>query len=175
MRGAPPTLVFALRFLTCFAVLMGGFEASRGTAFERFVVVDCILRPTTDLIQAAAPREQVSLVDRTISTPTSRLHVTRGCEGVEIFLLLVAAVLAYAAPWKARLRGLGVGFVLAYLLSVTRLMALHFSLRYAPAAWEAVHGLLLPLVPIIVVMFYFVHWTASIPAPQSVADPTRAG
>jgi len=147
---------------------MLAFEASRGTPVERFLVVDCILLPTTALIKAVAPDEQVTLVGRTISSPTSRLHVTRGCEGVEIFLLLVAAVLAFPAPWKARMRGLGVGFVLAYLLSVARLLALHFTLRYAPFAWEALHGLVLPLGPILVVTLYFMRWSARVQAAQPI-------
>jgi exosortase family protein XrtM len=163
MKALSPTLAFGLRFLVYFALLMLAFEASRGTFVERFLVVDCILRPTTALIQAAAPEEQVTLVGRTISSPASSLHVTRGCEGVEIFLLLVAAVVAFPAPWKARLRGLGVGCVLAYLLSVTRLLALHFTLRYTPGAWEALHGLVLPLGPIIVVTLYFMRWSAAQP------------
>jgi exosortase family protein XrtM len=169
-----PTGGFALRFLVFFAVLMGAFEASRGTAAERFLVVDCILGPTAGLIQAAAPHEQVTLVGRTLSSPGSKLRVTRGCEGVEIFLLLLAAILAYPARWQAKLRGLGIGCVLAYLLSVSRLVALHFTLRYAPTAWEALHGLVLPLGPIIAMTLYFMYWSARSGVARPPGPPLHA-
>src|SRR5271165_6362235 len=160
MRPLSPTVTFGLRFLVYFAALMLAFEATRGTAIERFLVVDCILRPTTALIQAMAPAEHVTLVGRTISSANSRLNVTRGCEGIEIFLLLVAGIVAFPASWKARAKGLSVGFVLAYLLSVARLVALHFTLSYLPAQWEALHGLILPLGPIVAVTLYFMYWSA---------------
>ena len=52
-----PTVVFALKFAVFFAVLMGAFEASRGSGFERMVVEDFVLRPTVALIHAVAPAE----------------------------------------------------------------------------------------------------------------------
>jgi len=89
--------------------------------------------------------------------------VTRGCEGVEIFLILAAGVLAFPSDWKARSLGLGIGFVLAYVLSIARLSALHFILRYDQNAWDALHGLVLPLGPLILISLYFLVWSDHIP------------
>ncbi len=152
---------FAVKFILCFALLFGGFEASRGSAFERFVVEDMILLPTKVFINVCTPNEHAQLnAGRIISSPGSNLHVTRGCEGIEMFLLLVAGIFAFPASWKHRLQGLLWGSILAYVLSITRLMALHYILRYSPAAWEALHGLVLPLGPIIVMALYFMRWSA---------------
>jgi len=160
LRSAATPLGFAVKFVLCFAVLFGAFEASRGSAFERFVVEDMILVPTTDLINVVTPREQAQLAaDRVISSPGSNLHVTRGCEGIEMFLLLVAGIIAFPASGRQRLRGLLIGSILAYVLSITRLMALHYILRYSPEAWQALHGLVLPLAPIIVIALYFMRWS----------------
>jgi exosortase/archaeosortase family protein len=166
-----PTLNFGLRFIIYFALLIGAFEASRGTTVERVVVEQWILWPATALIRVLTPNDHVQLVGRTISSPTSSLHVTRGCEGVEIFLLLIAGVLAFPAGWRVRVHGFAVGFLVAYVLSVSRLIALHFTLRYAPDAWEALHGLVLPLGPIIVMTLYFLRWTGRI----RPSDKTAAG
>jgi exosortase family protein XrtM len=152
---------FAIKFVLIFALLTGGFEASRGSAFERFLVEELILRPTTCLINTVTPREQVELKHRTLSSPGSNLRVTRGCEGVEMFLMLMSAVLAFPANWRRRIQGLLAGSLLAYALSVTRLMALHYVLRYSASAWEALHGLILPLGPIIFMAVYFMRWTAN--------------
>jgi exosortase/archaeosortase family protein len=155
------TLTFALKFVALFTVLMGGFEASRGTAFERFVVERLILAPTASVIDATMPGEHVELADRTLITPDgTRLHVTRGCEGVEMFLLLVAAIVAFPATPARRAQGLAIGSVLAYLLAVGRLVILLYVLRYSPALWDALHGLILPLGPVVLLSLYFFRWTA---------------
>ena len=169
---ATTPLRFAIMFMLSFALLMGAFEASRGSAFERFVVEDLILLPTVHLINAVTPEEHAQLNGRTLSSPGSNLHVTRGCEGIEMFLLLIAAILAFPASIKRRLQGLLFGALLAYALSIARLMALHYILRYSPAAWEALHGLILPLGPIVLIALYFLRWSASSPIPA--ADPGSA-
>jgi exosortase family protein XrtM len=157
MTTAP--LRFAIKLVVGFAVLMGVFEASRGTAFERFLVEDLILVPTTRLINAVTPQEHVELAGRTLASAGANLRVTRGCEGVEMFLMLVAGILAFPASWKRRAQGLVVGSILVYVLSLARLMALHYILRYSPGAWEALHGLVLPLGPLALIALYFTHWT----------------
>jgi exosortase family protein XrtM len=164
-------LRFGIKFVIGFAILMGAFEASRGNAFERFLVEDLILMPTTHLINTFTPNEHVELVGRTLVSRGggSSLRVTRGCEGIEMFLLLIAAILAFPAGLGQRARGLLVGAMLAYGLSVTRLMALHYILRYSPSAWEALHGLILPLGPLILMALYFSRWSAS-SVPVTSAD-----
>jgi len=161
----PPAIGFAAKFVLLFALLMGAFEASRGSAFERFLVETCILMPTIYLINTVTPDEHVQLAGRTLSSAGSNLRVTRGCEGVEMFLMLVAGILAYPADGRRRTRGLFVGAAIAWGLSIARLMALHYVLHYSPAAWEALHGLILPLAPIVFIALYFMSWSA---------DPRRA-
>jgi exosortase family protein XrtM len=158
MKSRVTPVWFALRFLVCFALLIGAFEASRGTAFERFVVENLILVPSVHVINLMAPQDHAELVGRVITSPRSRLNVTRGCEGIEMFLLLVAAIAAFPASPSYRIFGLMAGSALAYVLSITRLVALHFVLSYSPRAWEALHGLVLPLLPILLVSLFFMHW-----------------
>jgi hypothetical protein len=111
---------FALKFILYFSLLFGAFEASRGSAFERFVVEDLILVPTTALINAVAPAEHASLAGRVISSPGSNLNVTRGCEGIEMFLLPAAGIAAFPASWKRRAQGLLLGSIVAYTLRSLR-------------------------------------------------------
>jgi exosortase family protein XrtM len=151
---------FALKFVIIFALLTGAFEASRGTAFEQFIVEKAILVPTTTLINTLTPQEHVTLIGRTIaSRDGSGLRVTRGCEGIEMFLLLIAAILAFPASLRRRVQGFLAGSILAYVLSLIRLMLLHYILRYSPNAWQALHGLVLPLGPVVIMVLYFLHWS----------------
>jgi exosortase family protein XrtM len=141
-------------------LLLTAFEASRGSAFERFMIETCTLAPTVQLIDVIRPDERVRLVGRTLSSPGSNLRVTRGCEGVELLLMLVAGVLAYPASTAWRAKGLILGGALCYGLSVARLLTLHFILRYSPSAWQTLHGLILPLAPIVLIGLYFMGWSA---------------
>jgi exosortase family protein XrtM len=166
-------LRFGILFVIGFALLMGGFEAVRGTAFERFVVETLILKPTTGLINFVTPQEHVELIGRTLASPGgSQLRVTRGCEGIEMFFLLIAAVLAFPTTLKRRIQGLLWGSLLAYILSVTRLMVLHYVLRYSPGLWEALHGLILPLGPVVLMSLFFLRWSAT--PPQAIGQATHA-
>jgi exosortase/archaeosortase family protein len=167
MKQLSPTLLFGLRFMVYFAILMGMFEASRGSMVERVVVEEGILAPAVDLIRTVDRKDDVELRGRTIQSPTSRLRVTRGCEGIEVFLILIAGVVAFPADWKSKLSGLAIGAMIAYGLSLLRLMALHLTLRYSPGAWEALHGLVLPLGPIVVISLYFLRWSGRVTAPAA--------
>jgi exosortase/archaeosortase family protein len=116
----------------------------------------------------ATPHEHVQLIGRTLTSPEgTSLRVTRGCEGIEMFLLLMAAVIAFPASLKRRLQGLLWGSLLAYVLSVTRLMLLHYILRYSPTLWEASHGLILPLGPVVVMGLFFLRWSSSATLPDT--------
>jgi exosortase family protein XrtM len=160
-------LRFAIAFVVIFSLLLGGFEALRGTAVERFLVETVILAPTAWLINTVTPAEQVQLIGRTLVSPDgANLHVTRGCEGVEMLLLLIAAILAFPSTLRQRLQGLLWGALLAYVLSITRLVLLHYILRYSPTLWQALHGLVLPLGPVLIMALYFLHWSR---APAAAA------
>ena len=160
---------FGLVFLVTFAVLVASFEATRGSAFERFVVETLILRPTTSLIDLVTPAEHVVLVGRTLESPYgSSLHVTRGCEGVEMFLLLTAALISFPTSAARKAQGLLWGSLLAYVLSIARLMSLHYTLHHTPELWEMLHGFILPLVPILLMALFFLYWSSSV---QATAHP----
>ncbi len=161
MKSTANTLSFGLKFAAVFALLFALFEASRGTLFEQIIVNDAVLGTTATLIDTMSPREAVRVEGRNLVSPDSILRVTRGCEGVEMFLLLTAGILAFPATAKHRLRGFLIGAVLAYALTLARLIMLHFALRYSPGAWNTLHGFVLPLGPVLLLALYFLHWSAS--------------
>lgn len=164
---SPTPLQFGIKFLVVFGVLAGAFEASRGTAFEHFVVVDLILVPTAALLNLLSHHGTIALVGHSLVSGHTRLHVTRGCEGIELFLLLSAAIFAFPAPLKRKIHGFALGAALAYALSVIRLVTLDDTLRFAPQAWELMHGFLMPLVPVAIMGVYFLAWSNATPRQLS--------
>ena len=52
-------------------------------------------------------------------------------------------------------------------------MLLHYILRYSPNAWQALHGLVLPLGPVVIMVLYFLHWSRPVEA-HNVQRQTHA-
>jgi exosortase family protein XrtM len=161
MTAANSPSRFAFLFAGIFVLLFAAFEASRGTAFERFLIGDAILTPTAALVNYLAPAEALRVDGRSLVSSGSALRVTRGCEGVEMLWLLTAGILAFPASARQRIRGFFGGLVLIYALTVTRLVLLHFTLRYSPRAWDMLHGLVLPLGPVLLIALYFLYWSGA--------------
>jgi exosortase family protein XrtM len=174
MTTAASPLRFAFLFAGIFALQFVSFEASRGTSFEKFVIDDLVLTPTAALINHFAPAEDLRVDGRRLVTRNSALRITRGCEGVEMLLLLIAGILDFPASARHRIRGLGGGLILIYILTLTRLALLHFTLRYSPRAWDLLHGLILPLGPVLLVALYFLHWSAADSQPAKSAGTPHA-
>ncbi len=159
---------FAWQFAALFGLLSASFEAVRGGILERLVIDEALLRPTAWLLGVLDPAHPVARVGRTLVSDHAQLHVTRGCEGVEMTFLVVAAVAVFPAAPRRRLQGLLVGAVLAQVLAIARLAILQWSLQWAPDAWSTLHGLVLPLAPVAILTGYFLRWS------EGAAHPDRA-
>ena len=55
-----------------------------------------------------------------------RIPIVRGCNGVEAVIILVSAMLAFPAPWKHRLIGIGLGFLAIQALNLVRIISLFY-------------------------------------------------
>lgn len=133
------------------------------------VIDGLVLSPTAQVINFLSPADPVHLEGRSLVSSGSRLRITRGCEGVEMLMLLAAGILAFPAAAQHRAKGLVIGGALVYVLTVARLLLLHYTLQWSPGAWQALHGLILPLAPVILVALYFLHWSAAVSASRSDA------
>src|SRR4029453_13901506 len=54
------------------------------------------------------------------------VSIEAGCNGVEATLVLIAAMLAFPAPWKHKLLGLVAGIVAVQALNVVRVISLFY-------------------------------------------------
>jgi exosortase/archaeosortase family protein len=88
-----------------------------------------------------------------------QLVVVEGCDGVTFVVLILAAVLPFPAPWRARLIGIAalVGIIMA--LNWTRLVVLAAVKFYSPAAFDVIHVYLFQPVMIAATLIAFLAWT----------------
>ena len=56
----------------------------------------------------------------------SGIRIVAGCNGVEAVLILVSAILAFPAPWKHKLVGIGMGFIAIQGLNLIRIISLFY-------------------------------------------------
>lgn len=154
-------LRFALGFLLAFLLLQYGYSASRGTALEHFVIDVATVRPSVAVINLIAPQEQAQATGSRIVSSQGGLNILNGCEGTESIFLLLAAILAFTAPWKHRLKGFLLGTVLVYVLNQARIVALYFAAHYDRHWFDLLHGYVAPTLIIVLACVFFLWWASS--------------
>lgn len=124
--GLGPRAVF---FSLAFAVLQLGWQASRGTFVQRFVVHDCTVRPAVYLINILTPTVHAAAIGASVAAAGGGLNIENGCEGLEALFLLMAAFLVAPLAWRSRLLGLSVGSALVFVLNQARILTLFYAYR----------------------------------------------
>ena len=74
-------------------------------------------------------------------------------------LLLVAAMIAFPAPWKRRLVGIVSGVGLLSVVNLLRIVALYQINIHAPRAFEFIHAEVFPLVMVVLAVGAFGVWS----------------
>jgi exosortase H (IPTLxxWG-CTERM-specific) len=87
------------------------------------------------------------------------LEVRDGCNGVNVVILLWAAILAYPSGWKWKLIGLGGGVAAIQVLNLLRLVSLFYLGQYNHAAFEFAHLYLWETLIVIDAMVVFSLWS----------------
>ncbi|MCB1890407.1 MAG: exosortase H [Rhodocyclaceae bacterium] len=91
------------------------------------------------------------------------VSIEAGCNGVEACLILFAAVLAYPAPWRARLVGAVVGFAAIQAVNLLRIVTLFYLAGWHREVFEFAHLYLwqaLIMLDVLVVWLLWMRWVA---------------
>jgi exosortase/archaeosortase family protein len=74
-----------------------------------------------------------------IIVQTMTMTINHECTGIFVYMLFVAFVLAYPAPWVGRLSGLAIGIPLIFAVNVFRLATLARVVEMYPRAFFYLH------------------------------------
>jgi exosortase/archaeosortase family protein len=157
-RPGRPLVVVALLFMLLFGAMEVAYDAFRGSAFEHWVIGDLTVRPTAWLLNAITPEVGVQAIGNQLRAPGGGLVVKKGCEGVEIMFMLIAAFGAVSLPWKRKALGLGLGVVFVFAINQVRLIALFYAYRYDGELFNLLHGTVTPVVLVLLVALYCLAW-----------------
>ncbi len=156
-------LRFMLSFIAILAVL---FVAEVWQPVDRHVIA-----PFTDAIAQVC----VWIVDRFDShvfVVRNEIHSTangfaisivRGCNGVEAVIILVSAMLAFPAPWKHRLAGIGIGIFAIQALNLVRIISLFYLGQWNLVWFEWFHLYLWQALIILDALVVFLIWLRCLP------------
>lgn len=146
------------RFLAIFVATFTVLQLAAVTS-RHYVSDWLVARPAELTLAAVYPDDGVVVDANRIESARVRLNILPGCEGTELFVLLIAGIAAFPAPLRAKLLGLAVGLSLAFALNQLRVVALYAVVRDHLRAFELVHGYLAPTALVVALGAYFWLWT----------------
>ena len=91
------------------------------------------------------------------------ISIVAGCNGVEAVLILVSAVLAFPAPWRYKLLGIGIGFVAIQALNLVRIISLYYLLLWNRVWFEWFHLYLWQALIILDALVFWLIWLRWLP------------
>ena len=103
------------------------------------------------------------------------VSIQAGCNGIEAAIILIAAMLAFPAPWKHRAIGIVAGLAAVQLLNVVRVISLFYVGQWSLALFEWAHLYLWQALIMLDVLIVWLLWIRMIPAmPARAATPAAA-
>lgn len=92
------------------------------------------------------------------------VSIEAGCNGVEASIVLIAAMLAYPAPWRERLLGIIVGIMTVQVLNLVRIITLFYLGQWNKQAFEWAHLYIwqaLIMLDVLVVFLIWLRWLST--------------
>jgi len=100
------------------------------------------------------------------------VSIEAGCNGVEATLVLLAAILAYPAPWRYKALGFAIGVVAVQALNVVRVISLFYLGQWNYQVFEWAHLYVWQALIMLDVLVVWLVWVRRVPAMPD--DPPRA-
>lgn len=94
------------------------------------------------------------------------IAIERGCNGIEAVIILFAAIVAFPAPWRHKLLGLGAGFLAIQLLNVARIVSLFYLGLWNRTWFDWFHLYLWQALIVLDALIVFLIWLRTLPPPK---------
>ncbi len=165
-----------LRFGILFAVIVVGLFAAELTPPGQHWFVDPwtagVAKVSTTVARLFDPT--VMAVGPTLIEPSSGFAVTilAGCNGVEAMIVLIGAILAYPAPWRHRLIGLGIGVLAIQVLNLVRIVSLFYIGQWNLRVFEWAHLYAWQALIMLDALIVWLVWLRTLPrTPETAPAP----
>lgn len=102
------------------------------------------------------------------------VSIEAGCNGVEATIVLVAAILAFPAPWRHKAIGIVLGIVAVQLLNVVRVISLFYIGQWNREAFEWAHQYVWQALIMLDVLIVWLIWVRRVPRGDGDGLPPAA-
>jgi len=101
------------------------------------------------------------------------VSIEAGCNGVEATIVLIAAVVAYPASWRARFAAIGLGFLAIQVMNIARIISLFYLGNWNMDFFEWIHLYLWPALIMLDVLIVFILYLRYLTAHGTGAEPVN--
>ena len=102
------------------------------------------------------------------------ISIEAGCNGVEAAIVLIAAMIAFAAPWKHRLAGIATGLATVQAMNLLRIVSLFYLGQWSMPVFQFAHLYLWQALIMLDVLIVWLLWLRWLPAPAAPAPVPAA-
>ena len=166
------------RFLTLFVVILFALFAAELTPPAQSAIVipwtDALARASAGLVTIFDPH--VTVFGKVLQSTRNgfAISIEAGCNGIEAAIILIAAMLAFPAPWKHRAVGILAGLAAVQALNIVRVVSLFYLGQWNFKAFEWAHFYLwqaLIMLDALIVWLLWIRALPSAPHPSADAEP----
>lgn len=156
------------RFFTLFVVILLALFAAELTAPGQSAVVipwtDALARISAGLIMIFDPH--VTVFGKILQSTRNgfAISIEAGCNGIEAAIILIAAMLAFPAPWKHRAIGILAGLAAVQALNIVRVVSLFYLGQWNFKAFEWAHFYLWQALIMLDALIVWLLWIRALPA-----------
>ena len=158
--GLRSYLALMVIFVSLLVLMQFGWSNVRGTELERIFIDEITVKPAAWLIAHITPGISVHAIGSHLNAPGGGINILNGCDGMDVVLLLAAAMLVAPITIYQRVAGILTGSILVYLCNQLRILALFYSYRTDKSLFSLLHGTIAPILLIVIAAAFFVLWLA---------------
>lgn len=164
-----------LRFFILFVVILVTLFAAELTQPVQITVVlpwtEALARISAGLITLFD--SHVAAFGKILQSTTNgfAISIEAGCNGIEAAIVLIAAMLAFPAPWKHRVIGILAGLSAVQVLNIVRVISLFYIGQWNMKVFEWAHLYLWQALIMLDVLIVWLVWIRMLPPPPSSAPP----
>ncbi len=166
-----------VRFFILFVVILVTLFAAELTPPVQSAVVlpwtEALVRISVGLITLFD--SHVAFFGKILQSTTNgfAISIEAGCNGIEAAIVLIAAMLAFPAPWKHRLIGILAGLSAVQALNVVRVISLFYLGQWNMTAFEWAHFYLWQALIMLDVLIVWLVWIRTLPRTASAVAMAR--
>jgi exosortase family protein XrtM len=169
--GAGRFVLLILLWLLLYTALLMAYNFTYRTT-SRVLIHRLQVAPAARILSWLNPSERIFTEGISISSARVRLDLMRGCDGVEAWVILLAAMLVFPMPWRHRLAGVVWGSIVVFGLNLARIVSLYQIALYRPQWFGVAHGLIWQTVMTVAAALFAWLWISALPpAPSTERAP----